>query len=250
MRIERQFDAEKLNAIVNDAAVYPAFAGYVDGPIDLTALAIDPANFLLVGEQAALFFVLLQPGLYEVHSQCLPEGRGSWMLEFTHGCLKRFFCETDAVELLTRCPKGNVAARALAKRVGMELDFTNPKGWVKDREPIPADIFSLTIQDWMRGAPDLVSRGTWFRKRLEHEARKKLDEPGESYDRFVGAALEMVFGGQPDKGVVFWNRWAFLSDHNPVSIVVREPLTIDIGDALLVIKDEDFWIASGLDKAA
>lgn len=244
--IERHTDARRINEIVNDPSVYPMVHGYSDGPIDLGGIIEMEETLALVGEHGSLVFVQFQPGIWEVHSQCLPEGRGEWMLAFTNGCLKWAFCKTAAMEILTRCPKGNAAAVALAKRIGGRLDFTNPQGWVKDKQTIPADIYSLTVQDWMRTAPDLEWRGEWFRTRLalEFERLGYSLEQDASYDRHVGAALEMVFGGQPDKAVALFNRGAFLADRAPISIVAREPLTIDIGAALLIMRDNDFWVAT------
>lgn len=246
MKIERHRDARRLNQIVNDPAVYPMVNGAHEGPIDLSGIVERDDVLLLVGEQGALVFTALSLGLWDCHSQCLPEGRGSWMLEFTQLALQWLFTRTDALELLTRCPEGNVAASALARRVGMRPDFPLPRGWVRDGKEIPATAYSMTVQDWIRTAPELEERGAWVRARLAHEMKRdrsrELDDPG--YERHLGAAFEMIFGGQAEKGCVFFDRFAFLAGHDLLRVVEHDPLTIDVGGALLVINEGDFWVAS------
>lgn len=247
--IERQHHARRLNEIANHPTVYPTVRGYSTGPLDLTAVVANPANILLVGEQGALLFVSLQPGLFEVHSQCLPEGRGAWMVRFVRACLHWVFTRTDAVEILTRCP--TVATKALATRIGGKHLFTNPRGWVMDLDPVPADIYGIGITDWMRTAPGLEERGHWFHEKLEAEfARHNKVEPNhpddDVHDRYVGAACEMFLGGQPVKAAIFYARWAKMADYEPFKILNFDPLTVDIGTAILIVPTDgrDFWIAA------
>ena len=247
MNIEHTADAERVNAIANHPDVRRWVSTDPDLDLDLAMAVADPANITLTGEHGAMLFAFLQHGVYEAHTMVLPAGRGEWALNFVQDCLTWVFCRTGAIELMTRVPKGNLAARALAKAIHGVYCFTNPDGWVQDGKAIPADIFSLTIHDWMRTAPKLPERGAWFHKRLEEEfakgGKREPNHPDDAmHDRYVGAAMEMVFGGQPDKAVIFYNRFASMANYVPISVVSRDPVTIDIGNAMIVKSGDDFYV--------
>lgn len=248
-KIGREHHAKRINRIVNDPSVYPWVCGRHEGELDLTPVIADPNNVLLMGQHGGVLFIQLQPGLYEAHSQCLEEGRGKWMVSFVTAAIHWMMTRTECFELMTRCPRGNLGARALARAVGGKFEFTNPRGWTRDGKTIPADIFSITIQDWMRTAPGLVERGHWFHERLEAEYRKlgRTIAPREDYpvhDRYLGAACEMFLGNQAPKSCILFNRWARLADYAPIAICSMRPVAIDIEDAILVVKDTDFYVAS------
>jgi len=247
--LTRETDARRLNEVVNHPSVLPYVRGFQEPPLDLTPAVEAAGNVLLMGEHGGVLFHKHMPGLYEAHTQVLPEGRGAWTVAMVRGCLHWLFTRTDAVEIVTRCPRGNVAAKVLAKVIGGTYETTNRRGWVMHGEIVPADIYALKIQDWMRDAPGLVERGRWFHDRLESEYARlgrvePLHEDDLAHDRYVGAACEMMLNGQPGKGVAFYNRYAVLSDYAPARIVMPEPLAIDINEAVLIVRDEDFYVAS------
>lgn len=245
--VERHQHARRLNEIANHPSVYPWLRGWLTDKVDLSAAAANPDNVCLVGMHGAICFAMLQPGLYDVHSMCLPAGRGRWMLGFARACLHVMFVSTPAVELLTRVPDGNLPARALCRRTGWTLEFHNPRGWIRGLDPIGADIFGLRIQDWMREADGLVQRGHDFHVKLSAEfARHYKSEAthpdDENHDRAVGMAFEMCLAKQAAKAQIFYSRWASMSDYLPFVVINLDPLTIDIQSAILIIKpDGDFW---------
>lgn len=247
--IQRHHDAAHINAILNHPEVYPYVKGDIEGPLDLSAIMESEDVFVLMGEHGGQMYQRLQAGVFEAHSQFTPQGRGDWALEATRQSLHWLFTRTEAVEILTRCPQGNLAAKALARAIGGQFQWTNTTGWIMDGKPVPAEIWSLTIQDWMRTAPRLVERGQWFHERLEaemarHGAQEAAHAPDRAHDRYVGAAVEMFFGGQPRKGAVMYNRFAALGGYLPIEIVETEPLAVDIGTAVLVMREDDFFIPS------
>jgi hypothetical protein len=253
VNLTRETDAHVLNRIANDPSIYEFVRGYQQGRLDLTEALRKPQNVLLSAEHGCILFDCWMPGLYEAHTTVLPAGRGAWTLDMVNSALRFMFCGTDAIEIFTRVPKGNLAARALAGAIHGTFEFRRKGGWVKDNDPIPADIFSLDFKQWGRTAPGLQERGVWFHHRLESEYARfgRVEPPHEDdavHDRHVGAAIEMIFGGQPDKGVLLYNRWAMMAGYQPVSIVVRNPLTINIRDALIIVRGGDFWVASLLGK--
>lgn len=247
--IQRFTDAAHINAILNHPEVYPFVRGPVEGPLDFTAFLQSDDVYALFGEHGGQIYVRLQSGLFEVHSQFLPEGRGDYAIAVTRASLRWMFTRTDAVECLTRCPLNNPAAKALARGIGGQFQWTNPRGWFADGKPVAAEIWSLTLQEWTRTAPGLAATGKWFHDRLEaeldrHGAKELAHPEDQAHDRYVGAAVEMFFGGQPDKGAVFYNRFAALGGYHPVEIVSRNPLAVDIGTATLLMRDNDFFIPS------
>lgn len=250
-RIGRQYHPHSINRIVNHPAIYPFVCGYTTGRIDVGPAIADTRNVLLMGEHGGVMFKQHQPALYEAHTQVVPEGRGSWAVSMVRAAGHWMFTRSDCMEIVTRCPHGNLAALALAKRVGCKRWFTNPQGWVIDRDPVPAEIYRMSIQDWLDSAPGLVERGQWFRRRLGEEFRRHGQElpawPGlDEYDRQIGGAVEMMLGGQAMKAQVFFNRFAGMAGWQPITVVSSDPLTINTGYALLIFRDTDFWIASFL----
>ncbi len=247
VHIERQFDAERLNNVLNHESVYQFVHGAPVGKMDLTAVAQDHANVVLMGEHGGMIFNPIQAGIWEAHTHVVPEGRGKWAVGMATECLKWMFCRTNALEIITRLPKGNIRAKALARRFGFRPMFVNPRGWIMDHQLVPAEIVSLTIQEWMTSAPSLVEAGEVFHRRLAEEFARhgKMEKPhpdDATHDRFAGLAFEMAAGGQPFKAQVFYHRFAAVADYLPFVVINESPLTIDIQSAILIIKpDGDFW---------
>lgn len=247
--LRRHFTADSLNLVVNDPSVYPWVRGTMTGYLDLAPLVRNRNNILLMGEHGGVLLLQHQPGLYEVHTQVLPAGRGQWTLDMATEALHWMFTKTDAIEIVSRVPKGNLGARALAKRTNAVFEFRRERGWSINDKVVPADVYSWKVQDWMRWAPNLIERGEWFHKRLEKEYKKlgrKLPSHAddEVHDRYVGAAIDMAFAGNPHKGVVLYNRWAKMAGYAELKIVTESPLVLDIVDALLMFRGEDFWCMS------
>lgn len=245
--IERRFDAAFINRVANDPSVDRWVRGYLTGEIDFSEAVADQRNILLVGEHGGMLFHAHQPGLFECHTLVLPSGRGRWTLGLVEACLHWVFTRTDAIEVMTRVPKGNVRARALVQAIHGVYEFTNKTGWVMDLDTVPADIFSMHVQAWIRDAPGLPERGAWFHAKLEKElARfgKGFQRWDASGDRHIGAAIEMILGGQPHKGVIFFNRFAALGGYAPASVISTDPVSIDIQTGILIASADDFWLAS------
>ena len=246
--IERHPYALRLNELANHPSIDPWVRGYLLGKIDMASVVANPANVALVGMHGAIIFICLQPGIFEAHSMCLPAGRGQWMLAFARACEHWVFTRTNALELLTRVPKGNLGARALGRALGWSFEFRNEKGWIKDKDPIPADVFGLRLQEWARTAPGLEERGHWFHEKLEAEFRAhgKAEPPhgdDKVHDRYAGLCAEMLLGGQPDKAVALYNRTAALAGYQQIAIAGYDPLLVEIVSAQIIVRPDtqDFW---------
>lgn len=247
LTLSRHLDASFLNIVVNHPDVRPFVCGPLEGDIDMSAFAENPNNVLLMGEYGGVMFHKLQPGLYEAHTQVLPEGRGEWTLSMVRRALFWMFTRTDAVELLTRCPQGNTPAKVLAKAIGGEFEFTRPNAWVMNGISVPADIYSLSVQKWMRTADNLTIRGRWVDNKIKKEFKKQGVKnvsfiSDENHDRYTGAAIEMIMSGQIGKGVALFNRWAAVAGYAQARVVSEAPLTIDFRGIIMVFRNNDFWV--------
>lgn len=245
--IRRHFNADLLNEVVNHPEVYPWVKGKFKGPLDLTPVIQDSKHILLMGEHGGCLFTTHQPGLYEVHTQVVPAGRGKWTLKMVNEALRWMFTRTDAIEIFTRVPKGNVGALTLVKLIHGSFQFTRPNGWWIDDHSVEADMYTLHYTDWVRTAPGIEKKGEWFHVRLEEEyaklnVRKPIHPDDDIHDRYVGAAVDTIMGGQVHKAVIFYNRWASMAGYGEVRVVTSNPVVIDIQDALIMVRDNDMWV--------
>jgi hypothetical protein len=248
--LTRDRDAKHLNEVVNHPSVLPFVKGTAEPPLDFSEVVNDPSNVLLMGEHGGVLFQQHQQGLYEGHVQVLPSGHGTWAIDMLRAALHWMFCRTEAVEIVARSPKGFRSSRTLIKSVGGKYQFTVKDSWAFQGRVISTDIFSLPIQDWLATAPGLEEKGQWFEHglreqfgRLNQPIPQKIDDT--SHLRAVGLAYEMFRGSQPQKAVIFYNRWAALAEQPKIGIVSWRPLAINVNDALVILRDDgDFYIAA------
>lgn len=78
----RTFDAERVNFLVNHPAIRPFIGGDGESEMDLAAVVADEQNVFLGGEHGGFACCWSAPGIYEVHTFILPEGRGEWAYQF------------------------------------------------------------------------------------------------------------------------------------------------------------------------
>lgn len=239
--IWRETNVERINAIVNHPDVRPWIADGV-GVIDLTAQVADTRNVLLMGEHGGMMFLWAGPGIYECHTQVLPAYRGEWTRRMTEACARYMFTLTDAFEIMTRVPAGHVAAKAATEAGGGKLEFTRPNNTLFRGRMVDCHIYSFRLQDWVPRAEGIEETGQWMHRRMEEEAvRLGIEDPPHdddpNHNRYLGAAVEMAFGGQPVKACLFYNRWVTAARHmrngvlQHISIVSTNPMVakFDIG---------------------
>lgn len=242
--IERSFSADRINAIINDPSVRPDVAELLEGSLDISSAIASRENVHLVGDHGGLMFFKLLPGVYEVHTVCLKSGRGQWAYDMVRQAANYMFTHTDCYEITTRIPKRHDGARMLAIRAGMTYEFSVENGCVWRGERQDIDVYSYRLQDWIKGADELVERGRWFHERLREEAVRVgiTDQPhkdDDSHFKYVGAALEMALSGQIQKGLFWYNRWCLASRHPTVTLAGINPLTIHMDIGFLTFKDGD-----------
>lgn len=245
--VRRSFDSLDINPIVNDPDVFPMICGDRTEPIDLTELLLDQRNVLLVVEGGAILFNWHEPGIYEVHTNFLKEWRGRYALEASVASYRWMFTRTDCMTLLTRIPKFNRAAEEFCGMVGATKEFERAAVWPTKDGKVDMSYWALRYDDWFRRTPDLAEGGRIFHTQLDAEferhgvERHEAHADEECHDRNVGACAEMIYGGQPEKGIALYNRWARFASYGLIKFLSRNPLVIDIGDAVLqVIEGDNF----------
>lgn len=245
--IERVFTAERLNEIVNHPSIYSWIKGSHTGPLDLTAFAANTDNVCLIGEHGSIIFQKHQPGIYEFHTCVLPEGRGQWMTDQWKAVSRWMFTKTDAFELLTKCPDGNIASKAGARYVGCSLMFKTRPIWPTDEGIVPVDVYSIILQNWIKQTPEMALVGEDYHNRLQAEYRRlgrneALHEEDPVHNAYAGATAEMIQNGQVIKAMYFYNRFARMAGYHPINIKSLEPVIIDIGEALLRVNGNEFEV--------
>ena len=91
MMLERATDAKFINAVANHPAVRPHILAKANEALDFAPVAADTNNVILVGPYGGMIFHRLLPGLFEVHTLMLPEGRGDGTLDMAHSALLYMF---------------------------------------------------------------------------------------------------------------------------------------------------------------
>lgn len=244
----RSFEAGDINPILNDPSVFPAISIPGVETLDATALVANPLNVLMMSEGGGIIFVKQEPHIYEVHTNFLPKFRGRHAIRASLAAYRWMFCRTDCELLQTRVPAFNKGAELFCKLVGARLEFERKGAWPM-REGPAADLkfFTLSIRDWIWRTPSLAESGVRFHRRLDEERLRHgvteenhPDDP--AHDVAVGACAEMVYGGEPEKGAYFFNAWARFAGYGMISIVSRNPILIDIGNAVLQVEDQSFKV--------
>lgn len=240
----REFSAERLNHVANHPDVRP-WVGGGSGALDLTPLVADQRNMLLMGQGGGVLFQFLDPGLYEAHTQFLPEARGKEAVLAVKDALRWMFTRSDAIEIVTKVPNGNAAALGLVRAIHGQKLFDREKVWPTADGLTGVAYYSLPIMTWAGKAEELAVSGQSFHGKLEAAksataGAAPLHDDDEAHDRYVGATVEMIAAGQVAKGINFYNRWSRFSGYGPVAVIATNPVVVDIGDALIAVRDDDF----------
>lgn len=241
----RELSAERLNTIVNHQDVRPWVAAYGQGYLDLTPVVANPDNYLLMGEGGGFLFVQQEPGIYEVHSQFLPEHRGENVITAARDAERYMFCRTDCIEIRSKVPAGNAGAAAFARKMRYELQFERANAWQTEAGAVAVRYFARTLNQWVNQADELKGTGHAFHEKLEAAkialgSTMPIHDDDAAHDLYVGATVEMIQAGQIAKALAFYGRWAPFAGYGPIALIATNPLVLDIGDALLAVRDADF----------
>lgn len=149
--LEREFDARRLNEIVNDPDVFaPCFGTLAKSPVDLSGLVSgDGAPIVLAGEHGVILFQRIgQSDNFDVHAAVLPAGRGEWCRRAAQIAFNYLFLEIGAELAAFRCPSNNRAAIAGARMLGAKFHTRTEKAFPTPDGLVPFSVYVLAKRDW------------------------------------------------------------------------------------------------------
>lgn len=242
VRVWREWNASGVNAILNHPRVRPWVADMAEGQLNISAAVDNTDNILLMGEHGAVFFICIMPGTYECHTQILPEGRGEWAHKLAVAVLDWMFTRSNAWEITTRIPTGHIGALALTRSVGFQYEFTSMEPCMFRGKAVTTSIWRLSIHEWVARSAKSADLGEKLHSQMASEAlRLCIQTPPHAEDQYhnhvAGAAVEMVRNGLMAKALFYYNRWAILSRHRPISMLSSDPPVIRMDIGAMKIKE-------------
>lgn len=240
----RDFDATRINKIVNHPEVFKYVAIFGQTEFDLSQLVNEMENYFLLCDEGGCFFTPYETGVYEVHTQFLPTMRGVEALKVMKEAFRYMFVNTDCMKILTKIPANNQPAIGIAKLLKAKFEFNRSNVWFGiDGEAVNMNYYSLHFDEWLKdNCAHYFDLGKDFHAKLDN----KLNEPNHEEDVIhninVGITAEMIFAGNVDKAIFLYNRWAKFAGYAPIYVVSKCPLIIHIKSALLQVvnTNDDF----------
>lgn len=117
--LERSFDADRVNEIVNHPSVRP-FIGHADGgDLDLAPLVHRDEHWFLIGEHGGFMLGWSAPNTREWHTFILPEGRGAWAAKARAEAVE--YARANGTRLLwSKIPPASPHVERFARQGGMK----------------------------------------------------------------------------------------------------------------------------------
>lgn len=138
-----EVNADRINFLINHPDIRPWVCGDFVGVLDATPLVNNRENIFFTSTFGGCGFIKLKPYIYELHSFALPEGRGSWVKENFKLVKDWMFENTDAMEILTICPRVNRMAIGAARMVGFKKYATIENSWSHEGKIYDVDAYVL-----------------------------------------------------------------------------------------------------------
>ncbi len=111
-------DVAFINAVVNDPSVRPFVGPEYLGELDLSEAVARPENLCMFGRWGGFLLAWSAPGVREVHTMILPEGRGAWARQARAEMIA--YCATQGDTMLwTKIPADQPHVRRFAIEGGM-----------------------------------------------------------------------------------------------------------------------------------
>lgn len=235
MRIATYLDKPRLEEIICDPLLrtWTAFDG-ADPSVDVDRYLTIP-SFAVVGEEGCFLAHNIGKGRYVIHTNLLPEWRGTKALRAAREALRIAFLETDALELVSMVPENMPHALWFAHAMGFKTAFTRQGIWPAAGKWWPMTFVEMNIDDWIRQG-HCRDKGEWFHAKLED----KTHGPDKVHDDYVGATVEMISSGRTSKAVRTYNRWAKFALYEPIKVLSDDPLRIDIRSHVLRVEEGNF----------
>ena len=251
--VRRSFDADEINPILNDPMVFRYAAHEGIQSFDLGPLLADPRNVLLMADRGGIIFHWQALGVYQVHTNFLKAARGysgpgTYVLNACRAAYRWMFANTDCLTLLTMIPAHNRAAAMFAPMAGWTKEFERKDIWPSIEDGVvDMNFLALRYDDWVRKTPELILSGREFHEQVEreferHGAQDKKHPDEDCHDLHVGACYEMIRGGQLDKAIILYNRWAQFAGYGLIEIVSHNPVVLNLGNCLIQVYGNAFKV--------
>lgn len=218
--IERSFNADFINSVINHPSVREG-AGVLL-PVDVSDFVANPFNFLLQNEFGGFLVINVMPGIYECHTQFLPEGRGEQVIEAVGEAMLYMFTKTDCTRIITKAHIENAPAKKLSNL------FFEKRGQTGDYFYYETDFWS-----WARKSKECKKAGEDFHSLVEDSTNHEDDE---AHDYQVGAAV-LTAKENIKKAQMAYNNWAVMSGYEMMNIETLTPPVVRLGDMRLTINN-------------
>ena len=228
-------DATFLNTVANHPDVRPwLLAEDGPAPLDFKDVIENPDNVSLVTETGGFVFMRHEDGIYEVHSLFIPEGRGTHTITAMRQAAQYMFVETDCMELLTKVPVNNTAAKGLARLAGFTHRFDLPL----TSHGLEVAYLGLTLDRWMVRAPETRLAGEAFYALCD----RPLEDP--IHRHAVGTVVLMGRAGNATKGVETFNTLARFAGYPLTELVTAHPALVKIHGVVVSFRDGEMEIVT------
>ena len=137
--LDRSYDAERINLVINDPDVRPFVGGIDLGDIDITSAVERPENWFLMGEHGGFGLIWTAPNVHEVHTFVLPSGRGKWATGAAEAMID-FARKNGDTMLWTKIPAKLKHVGAYARMMGMKTT-----GMVSEMFGEPYEIYKMEL---------------------------------------------------------------------------------------------------------
>ena len=241
MRIAEIKDKALIESIVNHPELRKFNASDGASPCDAAKWLRAP-SFVVLVEGGCFLAHCVGPCRYSVHTNFLPEYRGRNALRQAREALDFAFASTDAEELYTMAPANNPQAAWFACAMGFRFRFKRARVWRHNGADHDMSYYSMTVDDWVLRGP-CQDQGIAFHQAL-HAKAPELEQHAFDpvHECYVGAAFEIMKAGQLIKAASLYNRWARLSGYEPIEVVSKDPLVVDIKSCLLKFENGTFAV--------
>jgi len=232
--VRRTADATAFNVIANHPMVRPWIGG--DGAADLTAVVAEPSNIALLGGA----------GRYEVHSLFDPSRSGQAAIHAMRDAMAYMFTSTPCVELLTKVPVDNLAAKGLARLAGFTPQFESLSAWNAESQKLTA-FYSLPVEKWALLSRESKRMGAWFHAMLDtiRTDEQHTAHPDDAvHDAMVGATIGMLQAGLVWKAVTYYNRWALWTGYETLVVESECPLVVSFDQLRIEIMQSHVEVLS------
>lgn len=218
MTLQRTFEAEFINRVLNhpdvrEGAGAPREAKY---DIDMTETLQDIKNVCLVTLGGGFLLLHKAPGTYDLHTQFLPDARGTEPLQAIEQAFYYMFIDTDCAVINTKVHKDNVGALTITEKYAELMGYHDDYYY-----------FTLTYEAWVKRSQRCRERGERFHRELGDQ---KAHGDDKIHDRHTGSALLMAEAGNLGKCEFYYNRYALSSGYATMQMLSLQPAIIQIGD--------------------